>query len=291
MQITGREFSDVTLARIRARIQGDPTLTRTALSREVCEWLDWRGPEGRPQDMSCRVALLTLARRGLIELPPAQPVSFARAADTEEPAFIGLTFPGSLTDLGRIWLTPVDSSQPESSRMWWAMMQAHHPQGAGPLCGAQIRYQIVCDKGLIGGLSFSAPAWRLAPRDAWIGWDETARRAGLSRIVGNSRFLILPTVQVPNLASHVLSLAVKRLPADWQARYGITPVLVETFVDRAHYRAPVTGPPTGFSWVKPKGGVGKTAPMPPRGPSRIFGSLRCNPIGKRSCKRTGAVPP
>ena len=116
------------------------------------------------------------------------------------------------------------------------MMQAHHPQGAGPLCGAQIRYQIVCDKGLIGGLSFSAPAWRLAPRDAWIGWDETARRAGLSRIVGNSRFLILPTVQVPNLASHVLSLAVKRLPTDWQARYGITPVLVETFVDRAHYR-------------------------------------------------------
>lgn len=79
MQITGREFSEATLARIRARIQGDPTLTRTALSREVCEWLDWRGPEGRPQDMSCRVALLTLARRGLIELPPAQPVSFARA--------------------------------------------------------------------------------------------------------------------------------------------------------------------------------------------------------------------
>ena len=52
------------------------------------------------------------------------------------------------------------------------MMEAHHPQGAGPLCGAQIRYQIVCDKGLIGGLGFRAPAWRLAPRDAWIGWDE-----------------------------------------------------------------------------------------------------------------------
>ena len=222
--------------RIRARIQGDPTLTRTALSREVCEWLGWQGHEGRPQDMSCRVALLTLARRGLIELPPAQPVSFARAADTEEPAFIGLTFQGSLTDLGRVWLTPVDSSQPALSRAWWAMMEAHHPQGAGPLCGAQIRYQIVCDKGLIGGLGFRAPAWRLAPRDAWIGWDETARRAGLSRIVGNSRFLILPTVQVPNLASHTLSLALQRLPADWQARYGITPVLVETFVDRAHYR-------------------------------------------------------
>ena len=95
MQITGREFSEATLDRIRARIQGDPTLTRTALSREVCEWLGWQGHEGRPQDMSCRVALLTLARRGLIELPPAQPVSFARAADAREPAFVGLTLPRS----------------------------------------------------------------------------------------------------------------------------------------------------------------------------------------------------
>ncbi len=104
------------------------------------------------------------------------------------------------------------------------------------MCGAQIRYQIVCDKGLIGGLSFSAPAWRLAARDAWIGWDEAARRAGLSRIVGNSRFLILPTVQVPNLASHTLRLALQRLPTDWQDRYGITPSLVETFVDCARYQ-------------------------------------------------------
>ena len=135
MQITGREFSEATLDRIRARIQSDPTLTRTALSREVCEWLGWQGHQGRPQDMSCRVALLALARRGLIELPPAQPVSFARAADAGKPAFIGLTFQGSLTDLGRVWLTPVDRSQPELSRAWWAMMQTHHPQGAAPCAG------------------------------------------------------------------------------------------------------------------------------------------------------------
>lgn len=108
------------------------------------------GHKGRPQDMGCRVALRTLAHRGLIELPPAQPVSFQRAADAREPAFIGLTFQGPLTDLGRIWLEPVDSSQPERSRAWWAMMQAHHPRGAGPLCGAQLRYQIVYDKGLTG---------------------------------------------------------------------------------------------------------------------------------------------
>lgn len=102
-----------------------------------------------------------------------------------------------------------------------------------------MRYLVACEidgkTEFVGGLSFSAPAWRLAARDAWIGWDDSARRAGLSKVVGNSRFLILPRVHVPNLASHVLSLAIKRLPADWQTRYGITPVLLETFVDRAHY--------------------------------------------------------
>jgi len=88
----------------------------------------------------------------------------------------------------------------------------------------------------VGGLSFSAPAWRLAPRDAWIGGADPVRQAGLAQVVANSRFLILPRVRVPNLASHVLSLARARLAEDWHARYGLTPVLVETFVDRSRYR-------------------------------------------------------
>jgi hypothetical protein len=116
------------------------------------------------------------------------------------------------------------------------MMQAHHPLGAGPLCGAQLRYLVACEAGFVGGLSFSAPAWRLAPRDAWIGWDDRTRQAELSKVVANSRFLILPSVRVPNLASHVLSQALARLAKDWQSRYGITPALVETFVDRSQYR-------------------------------------------------------
>lgn len=236
MLVTGREFPEAIIARIRSRIRGDATLTRTALSREVCGWLGWQGHDGRPKDMSCRVALLKLARRGLLELPPAQPVSFIRPAGAAEPTPVWLAIRSTLKELGRVWLVPVDSGQPGPSRIWWAMMQAHHPQGAGPLCGAQIRYLIASEAGMIGGLSFSAPAWRLAARDAWIGWDETGRQAGLSQVVGNSRFLILPGVTVPNLASHVLSLALKRLPADWQARYGVTPALVETFVDSARYR-------------------------------------------------------
>jgi Domain of unknown function (DUF4338)/Transposase Tn5 dimerisation domain/Transposase DNA-binding len=237
MLVVGRDFSEDILSRIRTRVLDEPTLTRTALSREVCGWMEWRGGDGRPKDMSCRVALLKLSRRGLIELPAAQDVSFARAALSAravQPSWLRIEAP--LAQLGRVWLVPVDGGQAELSRTWWAMMQAHHPLGAGPLCGAQMRYLIACEAGVLGGLSFSAPAWRLAARDAWVGWNDAARRKGLSKVVANSRYLILPSVQVPNLASHVLALALKRLSADWQDLYGIAPVLVETFVDCTRYR-------------------------------------------------------
>jgi hypothetical protein len=237
MLVAGRDFSEEILARIRSRVEGDPTLTRTALSREVCGWLGWQGADGQPKDMSCRVALLKIARRGVIELPAGQAVTFAKSAEASAPAPRDwLAIEAKLAELGRVDLVPVDSGQAEMSNTWWAMMQAHHPLGAGPLCGAQLRYLVACEAGIVGGLSFSAPAWRLAPRDAWIGWDDQTRQAGLSKVVANSRFLILPGVCVPNLASHVLSLALARLASDWQSRYGIAPVLVETFVDRSRYR-------------------------------------------------------
>ncbi len=240
MHVAGHDFSEAILTRIRSRLRSDATLTRSALSREVCDWMSWRAHDGRPKEVSCRVALQKLAQRGLIELPAAQPASFTKGPAAREVTRIWPTVQCTLKELGRVWLVPVDSTQREQSRLWWAMMQAHHPQGAGPLCGAQLRYLIACEIAgettFVGGMSFSAPAWRLAARDAWIGWDDASRQSGLSKVVGNSRFLILPDVHVPNLASHVLSLAIQRLPMDWQARYGIAPVLLETFVDRAHYR-------------------------------------------------------
>ena len=237
MLICGRDFSEEMLARVRSRVASAPDLTRTNLSKEVCDWMGWHDLDGRPKDMSCRVALLKLERRGLIELPTVQPVSFARPERKREAAgWVGLNIESTLDQLGRVWLIPVSSAQGDLSRAWNAMMQAHHPLGAGPLCGAQLRYLVACEAGYLGGLSFSAPAWRLAARDAWIGWDDQSRQAGLAKIIGNSRFLILPSVRVPNLASHVLGQALSRLPGDWRSRYGITPVLVETFVDSTRYR-------------------------------------------------------
>jgi hypothetical protein len=117
------------------------------------------------------------------------------------------------------------------------MMNQYHYLGAGPLCGAQMRYLVYSQHyGYLGGLSFSAAAWRVESRDEWIGWDDRARRQNLNRVVANSRFLILPHVKVPNLASHVLGKALRRIRSEWMERYGEDVVLAETFVERQRYR-------------------------------------------------------
>src|SRR5699024_2988344 len=109
--------------------------------------------------------------------------------------------------------------------------------GAGPLVGTRLCYLVHSEHlGVVGALAFSAAAWALAPRDRLIGWDETTRQAHLQRIVCNSRFLVRPHLQVPQLASFVLARCLRRLPDDWLARYGWAPVLVETFIDRSRYR-------------------------------------------------------
>ena len=236
MQIYGQNFTEDILERIRLRVREVSTLTRSALSRDVCEWMGWKDITGRFKEVSCRIALLRLSRSGLIELPEPQKVSFTKATDAPVIATDWLTIEASLADLGRVWLEPVDSSKAEASKQWWEMMRIHHPQGDAPLCGAQLRYSIHSEVGVLGGLSFSAAAWRLEPRDSWIGWDDATRQKMLPRVINNSRFLILTGVHVDNLASHVLSLALSRLADDWQTRYGITPLLVETFVDTSCYK-------------------------------------------------------
>lgn len=233
MQVCGREIAEEFIHRIRSRVRDDPTLTRTALSREVAGWLDWRDAHGVPKEMNCRAALLKLARRGVIDLPAARPVSFERGAASATVAVGAETIHTTLAALGPVELVQVRCAA--DSRLWWQLM-AHHPLGAPALCGAQLRYLVRIATGYLGALSFSAPAWRLAARDSYIGWDDAQRRSRLPLLVNNSRFLILPNVNVPNLASHVLSLAEARLPQDWQARYGVRPVLLETFVDGALYR-------------------------------------------------------
>lgn len=182
MQVMGRDFSEDILCRIRTRVQGEPELTRSALSREVCDWMQWHAPDGRPKEVGCRVALLKLARRGLIELPEPKAVSFGKpspgalAAATPQMSAASATaaataaattaIRATLHQLGPVWLQAVDAGQPELSRTWWSLIRQHHPLGVKSLCGAQLRYLIRCEQGVLGALSFSAAAWRLAARAA-----------------------------------------------------------------------------------------------------------------------------
>jgi hypothetical protein len=240
VQVCGQEFSKETIARIQGAIDNEPGLTRSGLSRRVCQWLEWRTAKGKLKQVSCRVALLKLQGQGEIKLPAAKEFAgrnkrrFKETAPTED---LGKRWKGRLAKLEPIELIQVGSADSRASREWNQLMSRHHYLGSGPLCGAQIRYLIYSDSyGYVGGMAFSSAAWRLESRDKWIGWSEAARRQNLGRVVANSRFLIVPYVKVADLASHALGLATRRLRQDWRERYGEDPVLVETFVEKQRYR-------------------------------------------------------
>ena len=239
MVVCGQSFSPAILERIGTTLKAEPHLSRRALSRRVCEWLNWRAANGRLKEMSCRVALGKLARAGVLELPPPRPQPPTRARGTPQARELPELAPvkARLSELGRIELVLVRSRYSRASRLWRELMQRYHYLGAGPLCGAQLRYLVVSEHyGIVGAAAFSAAAWRVRARDRFIGWDEQTRAANLNAVLANSRFLILPEVKVPHLASHVLGLCARQLPGDWAARYGTRPLLLETFVERARFR-------------------------------------------------------
>lgn len=238
MFIHGQEFSCGILGRIRRTVSRNPTLSRSALSRRVCEWLNWRSANGKLKEVGCRVALLKLYRRGAINLPVGGQRPPRKGTGRRVGSVVGKlsSIRCRFSSLGLVALVKVGSSDSQVSRIWNALMDRYHYLGSGPLCGSQMRYLIKSPKhGWLGGLSFSASALRLESRDRWIGWEAGARRQHLAKVVCNSRFLILPHVHVPHLASHALSLAVKRVGSDWVQRYGYEPVLLETFVDRSRF--------------------------------------------------------
>ena len=238
MRLCGQTFTASIIERIREAVGAESGLTRSGLSRRVCGWLDWYDAMGRPREVSSRKALVELERRGMIILPEAQRVvPQARCAAPLEP-FAAPVFAGTLEALGEVELVAVEDRA--LSALYQRMLGSYHPLGGGALCGAQQRYLIRSSRvGWLGALAFSAAAWQLAARDDWIGWCPHARRANLSRVVANSRFLILPSLAVANLGSHVLALAARRVVADWQRRYGYAPVLLETFVDETCFAGTV----------------------------------------------------
>lgn len=233
--LCGRTFTIEELNLIRQIISHGPQTTRVQISRDVCAAFSWFKPDGGLKEMSCRVALLKLMRAGLIELPPPRRphnngIKAGRRTVQGEPQSL---IEKNIRELLPLELRRVTSKQ--ESLFWNELIDRYHYLGYTPLPGAQIRYIVHSPSGCLGVLGFSAAAWKVKPRDVWIGWSSAQREKNLHLIVNNSRFLILPWVHVKNLASKILSLCVQKLDEDWKITYGYRPVLLETFVERDRF--------------------------------------------------------
>ncbi|MGK5086417.1 DUF4338 domain-containing protein [Bdellovibrionota bacterium FG-2] len=236
MRYRGREFSQDEVEKLREILAANATLSRSSISRLICEDLHWRMADGRLKEMACRVALLQMERDGVLTLPPLlKPFKGKRRG---LPKRTNLGEPGEelicrAGDLRELHLDLVRS--PADKKLWAELVDRYHYLGYSPLGGAQLRYLIRSEDRVLGCLGFSAAAWKTAPRDQFVGWSVAQREKSLEKVVNNARFLILPWVKVHSLASKALSMAAKRLADDWMDRYGYRPVLLETFVEKERF--------------------------------------------------------
>ena len=231
LRYCGRDFTTDDLDTIR-RITDDPHQpTRAEIARAVCDALAWTGPDGAPKLMSCRVALQRMEAHGVIWLPlptretaRPRPPAFTPDSDPKPP----LAMP--LGQLGPVHLELVQTST--AGRLWNEYIARYHYRGAIVLPGAQLRYLAYTqERQVVAAFGLGAAAWKLAPRDRFIGWTAAEREAHLSAVVDLHRFLILPWVRVPHLASHLLGQLARRLPSDWRERYAVSLAMLETFVE------------------------------------------------------------
>ncbi|MCH8228000.1 MAG: DUF4338 domain-containing protein [Proteobacteria bacterium] len=238
LTIQGRQIGAGELATIQQLISSHPQWHRTRISQELCREWNWCNEAGRLKDIAARSLLRKLDHQGLIQLPAA--VRSANNAFRNRPLtqlaldLEPVSIEGRLSDLQPLRIDQV--TQAQELRLLRGLLQQHHYLGYGGPVGENLKY-LVYDRQarLLACLLYGAAAWRVASRDRFIGWDESARQCGLSRIANNMRFLILPDIRVPHLASHLLALISRRISSDWQAQYGHPILLLETFVEQPRF--------------------------------------------------------
>ena len=238
----GRGVTQTDIDAIRTLIAAHPGASRRRLSALLCEAWNWRQPNGCLRDMVCRGLMLELHRAGLIELPatrhcprnplarraPARPTPDAAAeADDLDRTPIEC----SLAELGPLRIEQIRRTKSEP--LFRSLLERHHYLGFVRPVGEHLKYLVWAGQRPIAALAFSSAPRHLAPRDRFIGWSPEARTRNLHLIAINPRFLIMPWVHVPHLASHLLGAMARRLSADWQRLYGHPIHYLETFTDPA----------------------------------------------------------
>ena len=243
IMITEAEFrvtqiTEYHIQTVRQFIVDNPSWSRSRLSKELCRLWSWYSPVGQMKDMACRDLLLKLEQQGQIVLPRRKSEAFVRGRN------ISITqVPHDTAEInGRLKdLFPLDIEVVEASRTSWALYKCllfrYHYLGFNGTVGENMKYLILDnERRPLACLLFGSAAWSCAARDDFLGWDRDTRINHLNLLTNNTRFLILPWVRVPHLASHILSIIIRRIRGDWQKKYGHGLLLLETFVETGRFR-------------------------------------------------------
>jgi hypothetical protein len=246
-------FTEIEL--IQKLISENPSWGRTRLSVELCKMWDWHHPDGQPKAISCRDLLRRLDAKGVIRLPQniynggLKPVRQNRIQlmlhdTTEIAADIKDILPVRVeTALGRTF----------QNEEFKSLISQYHYLSFDTTVGENLKYLVYSRQDqLLACLLFGSAAWSCAPRDRFIGWTAASRRNNLIYTTNNTRFLILPWVKVPHLASHILGLIVRRISSDWQGKYSHRLYLLETFVEKERFKGTCY---KAANWIQ----VGETA--------------------------------
>jgi len=239
------------LTQIRQTICENPDWGRLRISKHLCELWDWRVPGGTLKDISCRDMLRALDKSGKIVLPPPKNASAQRPRKSIAHLVHDMTrTDGSLAHLRPLSIEAVEKGTAFDE--FKSLIDQFHYLGYSRTVGENMKYLVRSNSGApVACLLFGSAAWKCRDRDAFIGWSHEQRISRLYLLTNNVRFLIVPNVIVPHLASHVLSLVARRLCADWELKYGHPIILLETFVDErfraTSYRA--------ANWIR----VGRTS--------------------------------
>lgn len=233
MRYRGKAVTDEEVVFIRKFIAQNSGDSRWMLSRKLCQIWDWRQPNGALRDMVCRGLMLQLARAGQIELPPIRVRIINPLVHRKKPVRVEIDqtpIEGKLSDLGPIEFSQVRRTDSES--LFNSLIEEHHYLGYCQPVGEQLKYIVFAKDRPIACFAWSSAPRHIGSRDQFIGWTKQMREKNLSLIACNTRFLILPWVQVSCLASYILGKMVKILPKDWERLYHHPLYYLETFVDQ-----------------------------------------------------------
>ena len=234
----GRPIGPAELEQVRRLLAAHPQWSRYRLSRELCRVWNWRSLAGQIKDMAARTLLLKLEGRGWVALPARRRLSPNRMRHKQIRRLPHPTDPihGPLSELQPLQIQELTQA-PQAQPVFDALLHQYHYLGYTSAVGQNVKYLVRDREGRdLACVLFGAAAWKTQGRDAFIGWTAAQRQAHLHQVANNSRFLILPWVAVPELASHILGRVARRIAADWLGRYGHRVVLLETFVERGRFR-------------------------------------------------------